>query len=537
MLKTIFSAPLIFALRNCLGFISVIGLLSMAPAFAQCPSYTTLQNNHPADAGQVMDNFEHILQCPNFTSVGIGTPSTSFGLVVDTAVGHATSQFGGDKAIFAINDPPAVGFNLYLDSVGWKFGEGSSNHFGDAIVATPTNGQMDFYTSNSGGAWGGAATVTSRMTLTQPGSLGLGTTNPTLGHLQIDGSGNQALAINSTNDDATIRLYYNNAMQWRIYNNQGAQGLMILDAAQTAGVGLWQGTSSWASVSDARLKDNVQSLSVLSRLANYRAVSFQWKASGKRDVGVIAQEIYPAFPEMVHKGNDGSLAGYRLDQPGIWSVDYSKLGAIALEGVKELDGRTNWIQASGPGARPGKAGLTFDAGTGNVGIGSAAAQKLDVAGTIRQSGCTTAGTLSTNASGDIICTSDARLKNVVGRYEGGLDALARVTPQRFTFKSTRADPVETFVHAGFIAQNVMLAIPEASARQRNGYYSLDTTAILAAAVNAIKQLKAENERQTALIAHQASDLRSLRAREVSEIRSLHLAVDALKRSRVQTAQN
>lgn len=150
---------------------------------------------------------------------------------------------------------------------------------------------------------------------------------------------------------------------------------------------------------------------------------------------------------------------------------------------------------------------------GNVGVGtSTPGQPLDVVGTIRQSGCTTAGTLSANASGDIICTSDARLKNVHGAYNGGLKVLERIQPERFTYKPTKSNPIETFVHVGFIAQNVRKSLPEATALQRDGYYSLDTTAVLAAAVNAIKELKADNDRQATeigLLKRQVADLTRL----------------------------
>jgi len=136
-------------------------------------------------------------------------------------------------------------------------------------------------------------------------------------------------------------------------------------------------------------------------------------------------------------------------------------------------------------------GVSFFDG-GNVGIGTTTpVQVLDVAGTIRQSGCTTAGTLAVNGSGDIICSSDARLKNVLGPYRPGLDVLAQIKPMLFTYKATAKDPKESFVHAGFIAQNVRAAIPQASALQRDGYYSLDTTAILATSVNAINELKSQ----------------------------------------------
>jgi len=165
-----------------------------------------------------------------------------------------------------------------------------------------------------------------------------------------------------------------------------------------------------------------------------------------------------------------------------------------------------WIQVHDSTNQAVNYPLVLQLNGGGVGIGTIApAQRLDVAGTIRQSGCTTAGTLAVNGSGDIICSSDARLKNILGDYKGGLNTLAQIIPKLFTFKQTRVDPKETFVHAGFIAQNVKAAIPQASARQRDGYYSLDTTAILAASVNAIKQLRAMNESQ-------AVEIKQLRSR-------------------------
>lgn len=179
---------------------------------------------------------------------------------------------------------------------------------------------------------------------------------------------------------------------------------------------------------------------------------------------------------------------------------------------------------------------------GKVGIGTTSpGQKLDVAGTIRQSNCTTAGTLSTNASGDIICTSDARLKNIRSKYEGGLDAILRITPRLFTYKPTPSNPVETFVHAGFIAQNVKEVIPEAVALQRSGFYSLDTTAILAASINAIKKLKAVNDRQSAEMRRLRSELVSevrVRSRQDQEIGALKASLLMIQqRLRTQTASN
>ena len=129
-------------------------------------------------------------------------------------------------------------------------------------------------------------------------------------------------------------------------------------------------------------------------------------------------------------------------------------------------------------------------------------------------------------------SSDARIKNVLGDYTRGLDAILQLQPVRFTFKGndTVEPPSETFVvdgevktkrsvtpapyqnsaHAlvagtrefsGLIAQAVEGVMPE-MVRLREGYIDgqpvsdlrdLDTTPLLFALVNAVKELAARVE--------------------------------------------
>jgi len=212
-----------------------------------------------------------------------------------------------------------------------------------------------------------------------------------------------------------------------------------------------------------------------------------------------------------------------IGSPGLpASSGTAQNGAVRLEatannvldfGVTNVSPFGTWLQVTDRTNLSLTYPLLLQPNGGNVGIGtSAPAQALHVVGTIRQTHCITAGTLSANTSGDINCTSDGRLKNILGDYAGGMDALLRITPKLFTYKTTPSDPVETFVHAGFIAQNVMAVIPQASARQLDGYYSLDTTAILAASVNAIKQLKSLSDEQAIRIARQADEIATLTSR-------------------------
>lgn len=193
---------------------------------------------------------------------------------------------------------------------------------------------------------------------------------------------------------------------------------------------------------------------------------------------------------------------------------------ITLESTA-ANGRKWELQSTVPGNfeivdRTGNVNRILINASGYVGIGNfSPAQLLDVGGTIRQSGCTTAGTLAVNGSGDIICSSDARLKNIRGHYTGGLEEIARINPVLFVYKPTKQDPNETFVHAGFTAQNVKAAIPQASALQRDGYYSLDTTAILAASVNAIKELDKRLEAKDVQINGLEAQLKKQAAQNIS----------------------
>jgi hypothetical protein len=119
---------------------------------------------------------------------------------------------------------------------------------------------------------------------------------------------------------------------------------------------------------------------------------------------------------------------------------------------------------------------------GKVGIGVVSPQTtLDVNGIIRQTGGLNCSLVS-NASGDIICTSDENLKHGVTPFTSGLSIINGINPSYFQYNN------ESYTHVGFIAQNVQKFLPYATPMQNNGYLGLDTNAILAATVNAIKEL-------------------------------------------------
>ena len=60
-------------------------------------------------------------------------------------------------------------------------------------------------------------------------------------------------------------------------------------------------------------------------MSEIRGCEFDWKDSGKHDVGVIAQEVQKVVPEAVRQGTDGYL-----------EVCYTRLVPLLIQSIKEL---------------------------------------------------------------------------------------------------------------------------------------------------------------------------------------------------------
>lgn len=89
-------------------------------------------------------------------------------------------------------------------------------------------------------------------------------------------------------------------------------------------------TLAW---SDARLKENVEPLQdCLAKINQMQGVSYTFKPSGKKQVGLIAQEVLDIIPEVVELEND------------YYSVSYPNLVAVLIEAVKELSSRVEYLE-------------------------------------------------------------------------------------------------------------------------------------------------------------------------------------------------
>lgn len=127
-----------------------------------------------------------------------------------------------------------------------------------------------------------------------------------------------------------------------------------------------------------------------------------------------------------------------------------------------------------------------------------------------------AGTLLTDSSGNVTASSDASLKTVTGSFTRGLADVLKLTPRTYHWNEKSGMNTED-ENVGFIAQEVLTAVPEAVGRfktmeveGREGKKSkkreaaetltLSDRPLIAALVNAVKELKAENDALSARIA-------------------------------------
>ena len=94
--------------------------------------------------------------------------------------------------------------------------------------------------------------------------------------------------------------------------------------------------SSVVSPSDKRLKQNIKEFdSVYESIKKLTPVTYEWKEDNKNDYGLIAQEYYQIFPFANKTNLIGEEPVDETGNPKYYSVDYSKLSVILLQGLKE----------------------------------------------------------------------------------------------------------------------------------------------------------------------------------------------------------
>ena len=114
----------------------------------------------------------------------------------------------------------------------------------------------------------------------------------------------------------------------KIYKAMVFAGVVVAAGQANADVG-----SKCCPFSDQSLKTQVQPLAgSTEQVLKLQGSKFAWKADGREDIGLIAQNVKEVYPQLVH------------EKEGLLTVDYEKLVAPLIESVRELNARIEVLE-------------------------------------------------------------------------------------------------------------------------------------------------------------------------------------------------
>lgn len=287
----------------------------------------------------------------NANRIGIGTTTPS--VAVHVATGNQRFFQSGASSISAF---ASAGTNVNLDLCA---GQTSYNSNGAAIRLQSSGASDDgqiLFSTNLGGT--GSA---ERFRIANTGYLGIGNTSPAV---LVD-------SARSANDSLTrIRLQNANAgasaqthLDLGNDQNASAAGMILNSSANTGGAGvnslniynglsapirvqaggsggvdLASGATSWAAVSDERLKKNIQSLEYgLAEITQLAPVRFDYKndsSDESKRIGFIAQDVLDVIPEAV-SGAESTFYG----------LSATELIPALVNAVKQLNAKVEALEA------------------------------------------------------------------------------------------------------------------------------------------------------------------------------------------------
>jgi len=260
------------------------------------------------------------------TTSGTGTPTER--LRIDSSGRHAM----GNTPSISNNYILSIDSDASGQAAGIHFTHGTKNLYLGYIATTATdnaemwnaaNGFLRFATNNL-----------ERMRIDSSGNLGIGTTTPssTL-HIRYNVNGTEADSHFQIQGSGYSAFHWLDGTAYYIGQNSGARSLRMYAGAETAGVELSAGGTSFGTFSDERLKENIQDIgSVTEKIKDIRCVSFNRIdiEDSKETIGFIAQDFVGKFDQVLDKTKlrDG-------DEEEYYSIKYSETIPVLMKAIQE----------------------------------------------------------------------------------------------------------------------------------------------------------------------------------------------------------
>ena len=276
---------------------------------------TNVTNNN-----QITNGAGYTTNVGDITGVTAGSGISGGGTSGTVTVNHADTSSQGSVN----NSGATVIQDVTLDTYGHVTGLGSHTltlanlgYTGATNANNITNNNQltngAGYTTNTGDI----TNVSAGTNLTGGGSSGSVTLNVTASPSFTDVYvADQILHTGDTN----TYLQFHAADQWRVVVG-GSERLEVKNSSPHVLV-----SGDLNSTSDERLKDNIEPIeNALSDVCKLEGVSFNWKDTGTKATGFIAQQVEPILPDLVNTSEDD----------GIKSVNYIGLIGHLVEAIKE----------------------------------------------------------------------------------------------------------------------------------------------------------------------------------------------------------
>ena len=250
-------------------------------------------------------------------------------LLVTTASGHFSGSYEGDGSrLDGVNGLPFTGSGQI---------SGSLLVTGSSALALRVSGSSAFT-----GSMFVSGTVSGSFTGDGSSLTGIA------GYTVANSANNRVItSVDATNGNAEANLSFDGTTLTIVGNINTGQGateiyLMNQDVRTTDDVTFGVvSASAFTETSTIRSKENIESLDNSDIIYKLRPVSFDWKNTGKHDIGLIAEETIEHLPEIVQVGADGQAEGIR----------YSKLTPLLIKAIQDqqkqivdLTAELNWVK-------------------------------------------------------------------------------------------------------------------------------------------------------------------------------------------------
>ena len=287
---------------------------------------------------------------------------------------RTTLEIYGGGFPMALHNSTSVGnsisYNTYWDGTNWRYvGTGTS-----VIYIQDSEGHK--FLHNGSGSAGASFTPAERMRITSGGNVQINTTNSPLARLHVaDALVSTMLVLRSGNDTATSiafnssspggstdnysishTIVHGGSGGYQIEHNATARWIRMI--AGSGGVELAGTAGSWATISDIRTKDVLQTgiSNAIDKIKNLDAIFYKYKNEEllqegetmselvqkdkptkikQRRVGLIAQQIQEVLPEAVTYNEEEDT--YRLS--------YTEVIPLLVESIKEQQSQIESLKA------------------------------------------------------------------------------------------------------------------------------------------------------------------------------------------------